>query len=44
MQSTGAPEGLADHAPDVVPDVLLLIQTLWYVMDEERIGLWLRQT
>jgi len=41
--NSGAPEGLAVPAPHMAPVVLLLLQTWWLVMNEERTGLWLRQ-
>ena len=35
---------VAVFAPHVAPVVLLLLQTRWQVMNEERVLLWLRQT
>jgi len=40
----GAPEGWAVLAPLVGPVTLLLLQTQWYIMNDERTVLYLRQT
>jgi len=42
--NSGSPEGLDFPTLLVAPVVLLLLQTHWEVTNEERTGLWLRQT
>ena len=37
--NSGAPEGYAVPPPHVAPVALLFLQTRWYVMNEEMIGL-----
>ena len=44
LKISGTREEWAVTTPHVAPIVLLLLQTWWYVMNEERTGLWLRQT
>jgi len=42
--SSGAPGGWVVPVLYVTPVVLFLLQTRWEVINEERVGLWLRQT
>ena len=42
--NSGVLEGQVVPAPHVAPVMLLLLRTWWYVMNEERTGLELRQT